>query len=110
MAGPNPTEVKRLTGSSLTDEEVQPFISLANVTIDSNLSGRGLAKKVLRKIELLLAAHFLTIREGELQSEKIGAAEDRYQNKTRLSKTGVANFYLLSKKSNGSGRTAVDTQ
>ena len=55
------------------------MVDQANLVVDTHLVGQGHSDRVLQKIELNLAAHYvvLTTEKGGLVSTKMGDAEDR---------------------------------
>ena len=63
-----------------TERHVTPFIDVASLIVDENLSGKGLTAARLIQIELYLAAHFTAVTEehGSLVSSEGGDAKDTY--------------------------------
>lgn len=74
-------EVKEIIETSLTDEQVAPFLKSANLLVTSVLTGQGYSDVVMADVERWLAAHFVSIRDPRAIKEKIGDAEDTYQGK-----------------------------
>ncbi len=67
-----------------TDLDTNAFIETATLIVDDQLSSRGFSVSRLKQIELYLAAHFTTLRERQLVSEKFGNAAETYQGKTGM--------------------------
>ena len=82
MARATETEVKQIIQTSLTLEEVTPFLRTANVVVTDTLSSEGYGTDTMKQIELWLAAHFLAIRDPRRARRKIGGGDDTYQGKT----------------------------
>jgi hypothetical protein len=62
-----------------TDLATLPFAQSAHALVeDCDLAGKGLGESTLKLVELWLAAHFVAIRERQLQSEKMGDSADAY--------------------------------
>lgn len=62
----------------LTGADLSLFIATAQIIIDENLDGKGLTDARLRLIAVYLAAHFAFLKEGQVKSEKIGAASTTF--------------------------------
>jgi len=76
----------------VTDEEVKsiislnvltdttPFIGTAHVFVNEYLLSSGQSEDVLKEIEKYIAAHLVALHpdERQLESQKIGEAEDKY--------------------------------
>lgn len=64
-----------------TTSDLTPFVTVADLLVQENLSGKGLSRARLVQIELYLAAHFalVTLERGGLTRRKIGDSEDFYQ-------------------------------
>ena len=76
------TDVKEIIDTELVNVDI--FINTAAEIIDTYLSDAGLADTLLSKIELFLSAHFVTLREQQVSSEKYGNASVTYQGKTGM--------------------------
>jgi hypothetical protein len=64
MARTTPEKVKEITGSSLDDAQIQPFIDAASCIIDQAEAcaiGRGISSDCLTQAETFLAAHLLSL-------------------------------------------------
>jgi hypothetical protein len=81
MARTTETEVKQIIDTDLTDEQVAPFVTTANVLVTDVLAGQGYGENLLHEIEKYLAAHLLTARDPRVSKEKVGTAEATYQGK-----------------------------
>lgn len=73
-------EVIRTTIDS--DVVLTNFIDTANLLVDTHLESSGLSDRILTKIELYLAAHFvaLTEEQGGLTRSKMGDSDESYAN------------------------------
>jgi len=78
------TEVKEIIKTTLTVEDVTPFLSAANTVVTDSLSGEGYGTETMKQIELWLAAHFLAARDPRRSRTKIGAGDDTYEGKTGM--------------------------
>lgn len=64
MARTTPAEVRAITGSTLTDEQMQPFIDAASCIIDQVEActiGKGISDDCLKQAETFLSAHLLSL-------------------------------------------------
>ena len=63
-----------------TDADVAPFIEVADLLVQEELSGSGLSDARKKQVELYLAAHFaaVTIEKGGIIRKKIGDSEEYY--------------------------------
>jgi len=84
MARVTEAEVKQIIDTALTDDQVKPFIRVANVLITNVLANEGYPASLLKEIELWLAAHYVAIRDPQVSKEKIGDVDAVYQGKTAL--------------------------
>jgi len=73
-------EVKAIFPTNLTD--LTPFITLAALTVDERLVGKGMTDARLKEIERWLAAHFATISDenGGVIRTRYGETQDYYNN------------------------------
>jgi hypothetical protein len=80
MARVTATEVKEiLDDSALTDAQVNPYITGANIMVTQVLTNSGLGTDVLKEIERWLAAHMITVtRERTAKREAAGGASIEY--------------------------------
>lgn len=70
-----PMEVKQIISTTL---DPTPFIMAASTLVDNVLSGTDLSADTLYEIERYLAAHFMTARQQQVRSQKIGDAQETY--------------------------------
>lgn len=77
-------EVKEIIDTTLTDEQITPFLNSANVLIADVLSDEGYGAATLKEIERWLAAHFVAIRDPRVAKEKIGDVDAAYHGKSGL--------------------------
>jgi len=59
-------------------DDISMFKETAEIIVNEELLNKGLSDKRLEKIELYLTAHFITLREKQLRSEKLGDATNVY--------------------------------
>lgn len=77
-------EVKEIIDTDLTEEQVSPFITAANLTITDILGTSGLSSDQLKEIERWLSAHFVAVRDPRISAEKTADASATYQGKTAM--------------------------
>lgn len=70
-------EVKEIIDTTLSVEEVAPFLTAANRLVDARLVGEY-SDNILTEIEKHLTAHFISSRDPRIKSEKIGDADVTY--------------------------------
>jgi hypothetical protein len=71
MARVTVADVRLILNTTLTDLEIEAFIQLQN-------SNCTYSEDILTQIELYLSAHYCTLSDRELKSEKLGDATDVY--------------------------------
>ena len=74
-------EVKAIIDTDLTNEQVTPFLTAANVLVTDVTAGYEYGDELLHEIEKWLAAHFLAARDPIASKEKLGEANITYQVK-----------------------------
>lgn len=79
----NPTEVKEIITTRLTDARVSTFITASNLVIDNNLLNEGMSDALLTELERWLSAHFICAEDARADTEKIGPVEVKYQSSNR---------------------------
>jgi hypothetical protein len=72
------SEVKEIIKTSLTDSEVEPFITSANQLVTEKLADSDHSDARLKEIERWLSAHFVAIRDPRMRSQSVGEARDQY--------------------------------
>lgn len=77
-------EVKEILDTTLTENEVAPFIIASNATVTAILGSSGLSTAQLKEIERWLAAHFAAIRDPRISREKTEGAEAIYHGKSNM--------------------------
>jgi hypothetical protein len=78
-------EVKEIIDTTLTESQIAPFITAANITITDILGATTvLSSDQLKEIERWLSAHFVAIRDPRISAEKIADASATYQGKTAM--------------------------
>ena len=70
-------EVKEIINTTLSIEEVTPFLTAANRLVDARLIGEY-SDDILTEIEKHLTAHFISARDPRIKNEKIGEAAVTY--------------------------------
>jgi hypothetical protein len=71
-------DVKAIIDTALTEDELNPFLTAANVLVSAVVGNEGYTEQHLREIERWLAAHLIAIRDPRLMSQKIGDADAVY--------------------------------
>ena len=74
------SEVKEIINTSLTSEQVEPFITTANMIITGKCASVYSASEMI-ELEKWLAAHFVSIRDpsrSAVTRQKAGPAEQEY--------------------------------
>lgn len=84
MSRATEAEVKEIIDTTLTDEQVKPFLTAANLLVTDVLSKEGYGDAILKEIERWLAAHFVAIRDPQMAKEKIGDVNATYHGKSGL--------------------------
>lgn len=87
MTAPRVTavDVKTIVETDLTDLQIGAFIVTANRVVEDQLVGSALGAETLKEIEQYLAAHFLSARDPQAQTEKIGGEyQVTYQGQTGM--------------------------
>lgn len=78
-------EVKEIIDTTLTEVQITPFITAANLTVTDILGGSTvLSAAQLKEIERWLAAHFVAIRDPRISAEKTADAGATYHGKTAM--------------------------
>ena len=80
------SEVKEIIDTDTDD--IAPFIKVANILVTAKLGGQGLSDDQLKEIERWLAAHFVSMRDPRIMSEKTGEASVTYYGKSGLGLDG----------------------
>ena len=68
----------------LTESQLSAFINSAHYVIQANLTSSGLSIDVLTEIHKYLAAHFASLRDQRLESERVADVSYKYQGKTDM--------------------------
>lgn len=84
MARATEGDVKQIIDTDLTSDQINPFLTAADVLVTAVLSGENYGNEVLKEIVRWLAAHFVAIRDPQIAQEKIGDVNAVYQGKTGL--------------------------
>lgn len=78
------TDVLAIMDTSLTEEQITPFLDAANSVVDEKCTGLEYSDKTLRQIETWLAAHFACARDPQIAESKAGEAAWKFEGKTDL--------------------------
>jgi hypothetical protein len=76
------TAVFEIIDTTLTD--IDTFITTANLYVTDVLGDAGLSDERLEEIERYLTAHFLSLRDQRVQTEKVDVLSVTYQGKTGM--------------------------
>lgn len=77
-------EVKEILDTVLTEDEVIPFITAANLVVTDMLSSSSLSTAMLKEIEKWLAAHFVAIRDPRISRENTEEVSATYHGKSDM--------------------------
>lgn len=66
------------------DIDLSPFIETANALVTECCTNSSYTNATLELIERWLAAHFYTIRDMRMESERLGAATEKRQSKVDI--------------------------
>jgi hypothetical protein len=77
-------EVLEIMDTTLTGEQITPFLRSANQLVTSTLVDKGYTDDDLQEIEMWLAAHFATARYPQIAQEKVGDAAVHYEGKSGM--------------------------
>lgn len=78
-------QVKSIIETQLSDDDITPYITTADVVVEERLDNKGLSDELLTQIKIFLAAHFLAItKERQLKGQKYGDASEFYQGMTKM--------------------------
>jgi len=100
------SDVKEILDTNLTDPEIESYITIANLMVNSNLSSSGLSDSVLTEIEKWLTAHLIkSTKERQAQEVEIGDAREKYGSFGRYGSIGEG----LATTSYGQMVTLLDT-
>ncbi len=72
-------QVIEVISTTLSNEQVNAFINMSHTLVDARLANCGLSDALLMQIELLLAAHFVALRDPRPQQEKFDEYSVTYQ-------------------------------
>ena len=83
MARVDPSDVKKILDTDLSDSIIEAYIFGASATVDKVLNNSGLTSVHLKEIERFLTAHMIAAtREQQPAKEGAGGAEISYQGIT----------------------------
>jgi len=75
-------EVKQIINTTLTVDQVRPFLRAANLIVTSICADAGYGADLLAEIERWLAAHLVAIRDPRASQEDVGIGSVTYQGTT----------------------------
>lgn len=78
MARCTEQEVKAIIDTTLTEEQVTPFLRAANIAVTNVTSGYGYGVDDLMEIERWFAAHLIAVRDPRLTEAKQGDGTFKY--------------------------------
>lgn len=84
MARVTQSEVTARIETSLSTTQLQAFIEDANVWVTDFLGGEGLSTGRLKRIELYLACHYVTLRDPRLRRQAVEDVDETYQRDTQV--------------------------
>lgn len=84
MARVTESDVKAIVPTTLSEEQVTPYLCTAHTLIDSILGSAGYSESELGMIETWLAAHFVAVRDPAVKSETIGDASATYHGQSGM--------------------------
>ena len=70
--------------TELTEAQLSAFVNSAHYLIQANLLSSGLSSDVLTEIHKYLAAHFASLRDQRIASERVADVSMNYQGKTDM--------------------------
>ena len=80
MARVTEVELKEIFPTDLDDSALTPFIEVATMIVDEELTNKGYTANRLKTIELYLAAHYavISLESGGIKYEKVSNAATSY--------------------------------
>jgi len=79
MARTTAVDVKAIIKTKLTESEVTPYVTSANILVTQALGSSGLSDDVLTEIERWVAAHMIAVtKTRQATDEKAGTASVKY--------------------------------
>ena len=70
--------------TEFTEAQLSAFVNSAHYLIQANLLSSGLSSDVLTEIHKYLAAHFASLRDQRIESERVADVSMKYQGKTDM--------------------------
>lgn len=70
--------------TELTESQLGAFVNSAHYLIQANLLSSGLGNDILTEIHKYLAAHFASLRDQRIESERVADVSMKYQGKTDM--------------------------
>ena len=84
MARTTTSRVCSVMDTTLTENEVSPFVETANLMVTAYLASTDQTADALREVETYLAAHFVSLRDRLVKSEAAGGVRFDYQGETGM--------------------------
>ena len=75
----NETAIKAVISTSLTEPQIEAFLTDASLWVDEELASKGLSEDRLELIERYLACALIRLRDLGLKSAKFDDITDQYQ-------------------------------
>jgi hypothetical protein len=97
MARTTAAEVKEIIKTKLTEAEVTPYVTSANILVTQALGSSSLDSDVMREIERWVAAHMIAVtKTRQATDEKAGTASVKYSGQygANLSSTSYGQMAL----------------
>jgi len=92
MARTTEAEVLEILDTTLTSDQITPYVTTANLFVTTHLSGSGLSASLLAEIERYIAAHIISLTRDQKPVEaEIDGVREVYQGKTGINLK--ASFY-----------------
>lgn len=84
MARAAESDVTARIDTSLSTAQIEAFIDDANSWVDEYLTDCGASDARLKKVEIYLACHYVTLRDPRLRSQAVEDARETYQRDTEV--------------------------
>jgi len=79
-------EVKNILETIRTSDQIEHYITAANLIVTEDLVGQGMSDERLKLIELYLSAHFVAIDDQRFSSHKDGEASASFMGASSIGK------------------------
>ena len=92
----NAAAVKGIIDTDLDEPAVGPFVSTANLLVNTHLVGSSLSEELLTEIELWLAAHLVAVRDPRAASKSVDDVQISFEGRSRVGSTDAAGLQTTS--------------